>query len=46
LAATICENGGTPKVMVRLKDIFMLLAVPLPVFEANHTKVSEVQLES
>ncbi len=45
LVATLCENGGTPKVMVRLEDIFLPLEVPFPDSEANCTKVSKVQLE-
>jgi hypothetical protein len=46
LMATLCENGGTLEVMVRSKDTFVPFAVPHPVPEANHTKVSKVQLES
>jgi hypothetical protein len=45
LVATLCENGGTPKVMVRLENTFVLLEVPFLDSEANHTKVSKVQLE-
>jgi len=46
LVVTLCENGGTPKVMVRSKDIFVLHVIPYLVYEANYTKVSKVQLKS
>jgi hypothetical protein len=46
LAATLCENGGTPKMTIRSKDIFMPPLVPHPISEASCTKVSKVQLES
>jgi hypothetical protein len=46
LAATLCENGGTPNVMVRLEDTFIPPIVPHPIFEANYTKVSKVQPKS
>jgi len=46
LATTLCKNGGTPKLMVRLEDIFVPLVVPHLVFEANHMKVSKVQPRS
>ncbi len=46
LAVTLCENGGIPEVMVRSKDTFVPLAIPHPIFEANHMEVSKVQLES
>jgi hypothetical protein len=46
LATTLCENGGTPKVMVRSEDIFVPLAIPHLVSKANCTKVSKVQPES
>ncbi len=46
LVITLCENGGTPKVMVRLEDTFVPLEVPHLVSEANCTEVSKVQLES
>jgi hypothetical protein len=46
LAATLCENGGTLEVMVRLEDTFVLPIIPHPIFEANGRKVSKVQLES
>jgi hypothetical protein len=36
LVATLCENGGTPKVMVRSKDTFVPPTVPHLIFEANH----------
>jgi hypothetical protein len=32
--------------MVRLKDTFVLLVIPHPIFETNCTEVSKVQLES
>ncbi len=46
LAATLCENGGTPKVMVRFEDTFVFFVIPHPISKANHMKVSKVQLES
>jgi hypothetical protein len=46
LVVTLCENGETPKVMVRLEDIFVPLEAPHLVSEANRTEVSKVQLES
>jgi len=45
LVATLCENGGTPKVMVRLENTFVPLEVPFLDSKANHTEVSKVQLE-
>jgi hypothetical protein len=42
LVATLCENGGTPKVMVRLEDIFVPSIIPHLVFETNRTKESKV----
>jgi len=38
LTAILCENGGTPEMMVRLKDTSMPFVIPHPFFEANHTK--------
>jgi hypothetical protein len=32
MTATLCENGGTPKMMVRLKDTFVPPAIPCPTF--------------
>jgi len=46
LATTLCENGGALEVMVRLEDIFVAHGIPHLVSQANHTKVSKVQLES
>jgi hypothetical protein len=46
LVATLCENGGTPKMMVRSKDTFVPLVVPHPIFEANRMEVSKVQPKS
>jgi hypothetical protein len=46
LATTLCKNGGTPKVMVRLEDTFVPPVVPHLVFEAHHMKVSKVQPKS
>ncbi len=46
LAATLCENGGTLKVMVRLEDIFVLLVIPHLVSKVNCTEVSKVQPKS
>jgi hypothetical protein len=46
MTATLCENDGTLEMMVRLKETFMLLAIPCLVFEANYTKVSKVQPKS
>jgi len=46
LATTLCENGGTLEMMVRLEDTFVPHAIPHPVFQANYTEVSKVQLES
>jgi len=46
LVVTFCENSGTLDVMVRSKDTFVPLVLPHPVSEANHLKVSKVQLES
>jgi hypothetical protein len=46
LVATLCENGGTPKVMVKLEDTFVPFVIPRPIFEANRMEVSKVQLES
>jgi hypothetical protein len=43
LVTTLCQNGGTLEVMVRSEDIFVLLAIPNPILEANRTKVSKVQ---
>jgi len=31
--ATLCENGGTPQVMVRLEDIFVTLTIPHPILK-------------
>jgi hypothetical protein len=41
--ATLCENGGTLDVMVKLEDTFVLLIVSHLVFEANRMKVSKIQ---
>jgi hypothetical protein len=38
LVATLCENGGTPKVMVRSKDTFVPPTVSHLIFEANHVE--------
>jgi len=46
LAATLCENGGTLEVMVRLEDTFVPHAIPHAVSQANYTEVSKVQLGS
>ncbi len=46
LVVTLCENGGTPKVMVRSKDIFVPHVIPYLIYEANCTKVSKVQPKS
>ncbi len=46
LAATLCENGGTSKVMVSLEDTFVPPTIPHPVYEANYMEVSKVQLGS
>jgi hypothetical protein len=45
LAATLCENGGTPYVMVKSKDTFVPTIIPHPISEANCIKVSKVQPE-
>jgi len=45
LVATLCENGGTLNVMVRSKNIFVILVVPHLVSKTNHIEVSKVQLE-
>jgi hypothetical protein len=45
LAITLCENGGTLKVMVRSKDTFVPPIIPHPVSKANRMEVSKVQLE-
>jgi hypothetical protein len=42
LATTLCENGGTPKVMVRSKNIFVPFEVPHPVSEVNRMEVPKV----
>jgi hypothetical protein len=46
LATTLCENGGTSYVMVRLEDTFVPPTIPHQVSKTNCTKVSKVQLES
>ncbi len=46
LVATLCENGGTSKVMVKLEDIFVLHVIPHLIFETNHMKASKVQPKS
>jgi hypothetical protein len=46
LVATLCENGGTPKVMVMLEDTFLPSIIPRPIFEANRMEVSKVQPKS
>ncbi len=43
LTTTLCENGGTLEVMVRLEDTFVLFAIPHLVFEANCIEVYKVQ---
>jgi hypothetical protein len=43
LTTTLCENGGTPDVMVKSKDTFVPRVVPHLVLEANHLKVTKVQ---
>ncbi len=43
LAITLCDNGGTPKVMDRLEDIFVPPTFPHLVSKANHMEVSKVQ---
>jgi hypothetical protein len=45
LVATLSENGGTLNVMVRSKNIFVILVVPHLVSKTNHIEVSKVQLE-
>jgi hypothetical protein len=43
LINTLCENGGTLDVVVRLEDAFILPIIPHPIFEANCTmEVSKV----
>ncbi len=46
LVATLCENGGTPKVMVRSKSTFVPLEIPHPVSKANRMEVPKVQPKS
>jgi hypothetical protein len=46
LAVTLCDNGATSDMMVRLEDICVLFAIPHLVFKANRMKVSKVQHES
>jgi hypothetical protein len=46
LVATLCENGGTPKVMVRLEDTFVPSTIPHPIFETNRIEMPKVQLDS
>jgi hypothetical protein len=45
LTSTICENGGTSNVMVRLEDIFVPPMIPHQVSKANCMNVSKIQLE-
>jgi hypothetical protein len=46
LIATLCENRGTPYVVIRLEDYFVPPIVPHSIFEANcNMEVSKVQLE-
>ncbi len=44
LVATLCKNGGTLDVMVKSKDIFVLLIVPHPIFEVIHMEATMVKL--
>jgi hypothetical protein len=46
LVASLCENGGTPEVMVRSEDTFVLLIIHHPISKANRMKVSKVQPKS
>jgi hypothetical protein len=41
-AAAWCENGGTPNVVVRSKDIFVPPIVSHPNSEAIHLKMSKI----
>jgi len=43
LVATLCENGITLDVMVRLENTFVPLIISHQVSKANCTKVSKVQ---
>jgi hypothetical protein len=45
LAATLCKSGETTNVVFRM-DIFVPPTSPHIVYEANHTKIPKVQLES
>jgi len=45
LVATLHENGGKLNVIVRSKNIFVILVVPHLVSKTNHMEVSKVQLE-
>ncbi len=42
LTTTLCENGGTLEVMVRLEDTFVTFEIPHLVFEANCMEVYKV----
>jgi hypothetical protein len=46
LATTLCENGGTPYVMVQSEETFVPSIIAHPIVEANCPEVSKVQLES
>jgi hypothetical protein len=47
LVATLCENGGTPDVVVRSEDAFRPPIISHPIFEANRTmEVFKVQPKS
>jgi len=46
LVTTLCENGGTLKVMVKSEDIFLPHVVPHLIFETNHMKATKVQPKS
>jgi hypothetical protein len=37
LMATLCENGGTPEVMVKSEDTFVPHVVPHPISKPNYT---------
>jgi hypothetical protein len=46
LVATLCENGGTLEMMVRLEDTFVPHVVPHPISKPNYTEVFMVQPKS
>lgn len=43
LMITLCEDGGTPRMVIMLNTNSIMTVVPHSIFEVNKTKVSKIQ---